>query len=154
MEQHKRTAVEELKDVVLTKKPKKPALTTIFDYHLPACMQNTLRCPNWRKGDPNDETPPDYDLVWLVWVLRQLVPKDIVTYFINLNGGFSFTLYRSLPLAGQETEPKLQLTFWKEAGTTLHCRDIYFNIPLHKVKRQKGRTYVWYKDGKSYYVEE
>jgi hypothetical protein len=118
-------------------------------------MQNTLQLSDWKKGDPNDETSPDYDLVWLVWVLRQVFPKDIVTHFINLNGGFSFTLYRSVEVAGVVLEPKLQLTFWKERGTTLcHWRDIYFNMPLHKIKRQKGRIYVWYKEGKSYYVEE
>ena len=158
MEQHKRTAVEEMKDVVLTKKPKKPALTTIFDYHLPACMQNTLRCPNWRKGDPNDETRPDYDFIWAIWILRQLLPKDIVTHFINLCGGISFTLYRSLPIAGQEVTPRLELTFWKHGllsdGLFFAQRRIWFNLPLHKIKREKGRTYIWYKNGKSFYVEE
>jgi hypothetical protein len=153
MENNKRPT-EQLKDIVLTKKTKLP-LSTIFHFHLPASMQNTLRTPNWRKGDPNDETSPDYDLVWLVWVLRQVFPKDIITHFINLNGGFSFTLYRCLEIAGVRQDPMLQLTFWKETGTTLcNWRNIYFNLPLEKIKRTKGRTYIWHKDGKSYYVEE
>jgi hypothetical protein len=158
MAANKRTAVVELQDVVLTKKPKKPSLQTIFDFHKPACLQNTLQSPNWRKGDPNDETRPDYDFTWLIWILRQVFPKDIVTHFISLNGGVSFTLYRSLPIAGQNFEPKLELTFWRDGyGASMGyqmTRNIYFNIPLQKIKREKGRTYIWYKDGKSYYVEE
>jgi hypothetical protein len=104
----------EMEDLLFNNKPKKAKLKTLFNFDMPACLQNTLDVRGWRKGDPNDETTQAYDLLWLVWALRHIFPKDVVTHFINLNGGMGFTLYRFLPIAGCMNDSTLALTFWRD----------------------------------------
>lgn len=156
MSDNKRT-VDHLNDMVLTKKPK-PSLQMTFNFYKPAALQNTLNVHGWKVGDPNDETSPEYDMVWLIWILRNVFPKDIVTYFMNLNGGFNFTLYRSpINSAGYSENVELKLTMWKDIYshvTQSQWRNIYFNIPLQKIERKKNRVYVWHSRGKSFYIHE
>jgi hypothetical protein len=157
MEEDRRPAKERLLDMVQTEKAPNKRLKTTFSFFQPASLQNTLSETGWKKGDPNDETYPDYDMVWLIWVLRQLFPKDIVTHFFNLVGGMSFTVIRepkSFYAAGCDIyTTRLELSFWSRGNMTLYGahRKIYFNLPIDKLKLDKNRTYVVYKEGKSYH---
>ncbi len=146
-------AKEKLKNLLQTGKEekehrKKPR--PLYLYNKAACLQNIQQIIDWKSGDPNEETTPTYDLIWGIWLLRKIFPKDIVTHFIQLIGGFNFCLHRSL------NNPKLILVYWKyntDLMETRFCREIYFNIPLEKIQRKKGKTYIYYIQGKSFYLE-
>jgi hypothetical protein len=83
---------DELYNMIQTGKPaKKPKL--IYEWQKEACLQNVAGIAGWRSGDPNPETTPTYDFVWIVWILRHHFPKDVVTHLVNLVGGFTFRFF-------------------------------------------------------------
>jgi hypothetical protein len=146
---------EELKSVVQIGKPTRKKPRYLFNPCIEACLQNVDNNLYWRKGDPNTETNPDFDLIWVVWILRQIFPKDVVTHFVNLNGGFSFTVHRSLPLPEEMMGiPHLQLHFWKERDLyATPTRIIYFNIAAHNIVKKKGATYLHHHDKRIAWLE-
>lgn len=134
---------QNLKDVVQVGKRKRPR--HLFNPRIAACLQNVDNNLEWRKGDPNTETAPNFDFVWVLWILRQIFPKDVVTHFVRMTGGFSFQVHRSLPLPEQYEGPKLVLQFWHDRDLYLTpIRNIYFNVPVHTIVKKKERAYLHY----------
>jgi len=137
----------------LRKKPK-----TLMSFKTSASLQNIDQKKFWSSGDPNTETTPDYDFVWILWILRNIFPKDIITHFVNLVGGCSFTVFRSLPFSPEEEgEIRLSLQFWKyrDCGrwNFFEHRNIYFNIPVHTIKKKKGRIYLFHHQNKIAWID-
>jgi hypothetical protein len=155
MQEDKRPPKEKLLELVQTRKLPNKRMKTTYSFLQPAALQNTLDVNEWKKGDPNDETFPEYDMIWIVWVLRHVFPKDVVTHFMNLMGGMSFTVIREpCNNAGKRTgnclfDVRLELSFWNEGNMSLYGvrRRIYFNLPIEKIKKEKDRTYIQYKEG-------
>jgi hypothetical protein len=155
----KNSQQDKILDLVQTRKIEQPSnkrLKTIFSYLQPACMQNIGQNDEWTKGDPNPETSPTHDFIWIIWILRQKLPKDIVTHFVNLVGGFNFVLQHSMNT--KNVKPfKIYLMYWKDDIHHLIStpkRQIYFNMNIQQIKLRKECHYLWYKDGKVYYMEE
>lgn len=127
----------------------------LFQFSLPAALQNVDCNANWRKGDPNTETTPDYDFVWIIWILRNIFPKDVVTHFVQTVGGCSFSVHRSLPIPEDHYPiPHMSLQFWKQRDlySSVH-REIYFNIPVHKIQRKKERVYLHHHNKKIAFLD-
>ena len=141
--------MEDVKSVVQVGKPPRRTPQMIFNPRIAASLQNVDKDIFWRKGDPNTETTPDFDFVWVLWILRQCFPKDIVTHFVQHNGGFSFSVHRSYPLPSSHSAPKLSLQFWKQRDLYMSpCREIYFNVPVEKIVKKKDKVYLWHYQNK------
>lgn len=156
---------DELRDVVHFGK-KRITPTMILDFSSPACLQNLTCNFEWRKGDPNPHTTPHYDFVWLLWVLRQVFPKDIVTHMMNIVGGMTFFYQRHSyhfnnfssaynDGVDYEVEEKMELDFFPKRMNMnqMRSRRLYLNISVDKIVFEKGKVYLWYKDGKRYYLD-
>ena len=151
-------SIQDLKNMVQVGKPERKKPRHLFNPKIEACLQNVDAKQEWRKGDPNTETSPDFDFIWVVWILRQLFPKDVVTHFVNLNGGFSFTVQRSLPLPEDRLDrfgyPNLTLQFWKQRDLyAAPSRNIYYNTPPHKIVKKKGFVYLHHHGGRIAWLE-
>ena len=145
---------EELSNLIHYGKKRKTT-QMVLDFSIPACLQNLNSSLQWRKGDPNIHTTPHYDFVWILWVLRQVFPKDVVTHLMNLVGGMTFFCERYSDVFSREglsyaCEERMELDFFPKRMSSMSTRRLYLNISVDTLIFEKGKIYIWYKDGKRY----
>lgn len=143
------TPVEQLKDFVQVGKIKRQRPLMLFNPKKEACLQNVDQKEFWQTGDPNQETTAEYDFVWVLWILRKVFPKDIVTHFVRVNGGFSFSTHSS----SVSNDKTLYLSFWSDMYMLSNSqRIIYFNIPPHKIVKKKDKVYIYHHNKKNHWI--